>query len=168
MLSNRRSSMMIKASPDTREESFVAGILHDVGRLILFRTDPDMFSAFHSGGSQVTDLDREREFFGVDHQELGAMLAEQWNFPQVLIDVIANHHTPDKAADNQMLVAAVNNADIICHALGIGDSGNYFVNAFYPESWQTLGITDDRLYSVLTRSLDEIRESEKFMQQLRN
>jgi HD-like signal output (HDOD) protein len=73
---------------------YTAGMLHDIGRIALMMVFPNDYAKFLSDG--VTgDLDRleaERKFCDADHCQVGEYLAESWNFPAALVDVIAHHH----------------------------------------------------------------------------
>jgi len=158
--------LLFRMDRESQQEAFVSGILHDIGRLIYMKIDPDMFMRFYFEMSGVTDLDAENEYFGVDHQRIGEKLAEKWNFPKAIIIVIANHHTPNKAEHHKLLLSAVNIADMLCHALQIGNSGNYYVSKFYPEAWKTLQLSYNELDKILRRALNEIEESENTLIQL--
>jgi putative nucleotidyltransferase with HDIG domain len=78
------------------DQTYAAGLLHDIGRLALLVKHPqsyaDLLSVETNDRSNV--LDAERELFNVDHCEAGAWLAEKWNFPKLLAQVVARHHDP--------------------------------------------------------------------------
>lgn len=152
---------------DTRQAAFVSGVLHDIGRLVYMKMMPDTFITFYSELSMVTDLEAEVKFFGIDHQETGKALAQKWNFPESVTAVIANHHNPDAVESYALMVSAVNIADILSHALQIGDSGNYYVSEFNLGAWKRIGLTPDDLEGILKKALDEIDQSEKVVAQLR-
>ncbi|MCK4657543.1 MAG: HDOD domain-containing protein [candidate division Zixibacteria bacterium] len=152
---------------DTKQAAFVSGVLHDIGRLVYMKIMPDTFVTFYTELSMVTDLEAEVKFFGIDHQETGRALAQKWNFPESVTTVIANHHNPDAVENHGLLVSAVNIADILCHALQIGDSGNYYVSEFNLGAWKRIGLIPEDLEGILKKALDEIDESEKVVAQLR-
>lgn len=99
------------------DEAFLAGMIHDMGILVLLQTSPERLAqvcdkAKTTGGSFC---EIEREMIGVDHQQLGAALAEHWKFPRSCQIVAANHHQPTTLADaNRRLVTIVYAADTIC------------------------------------------------------
>ncbi len=152
---------------DTKQAAFVSGVLHDIGRLVYMKIMPDTFATFYTELSMVTDLEAEVKFFGIDHQETGRALAQKWNFPESVTAVIANHHNPDAVENHSLLVSAVNIADILGHALQIGDSGNYYVSEFNSEAWKKIGLAPDDLEGILRKALNEIDESEKVVAQLK-
>ena len=73
------------------EEVFTAGLLHDVGRVILTLRFQDRYAAVAAGPAAEL-IAREREAFGVDHAKAGAWLAEAWELPVVIAETAARHH----------------------------------------------------------------------------
>jgi putative nucleotidyltransferase with HDIG domain len=95
------------------EEAFLAGLVHDMGVVIL-----DQF--FHDGFRRAADLvtgmtmplvDAEREIFGRDHAFVGRQLARRWNFPASVAEAIGCHHAPGRARLNPTLTAIVHVSD---------------------------------------------------------
>ncbi len=89
------SQMLLKkAGQKESHELFTAALLHDIGKLVIDSFIADdfeaIFSLMHEEGFGFVEA--EKEFFGIDHAELGGMIAQNWNFPQSLIDAINNHH----------------------------------------------------------------------------
>ncbi|MCB6184595.1 HDOD domain-containing protein [Leeia sp. TBRC 13508] len=81
-----------------KEISFVAGLLHDVGTLVLFTEFPDQFvSLVHEECHGPGILAKEQSFFGFDHTELGSQLALNWHFPEPIIQAIKSHHVGEAA-----------------------------------------------------------------------
>ena len=79
------------------EEVFTAGLLHDVGRVVLtLRFRQEYASA--SAGPNGELIERERAAFGVDHSQAGAWLAEAWQLPVAIAETVAQHHQPLAAA----------------------------------------------------------------------
>lgn len=77
------------------EEAFLAGLLHDVGKLVLLDRFPEKFAAVVSG-SEVTGasaLEAEVKQFGFSHANVGAMLLNKWLFPPHLVETAGMHHT---------------------------------------------------------------------------
>lgn len=145
---------------DTRNEAFICGVLHDIGRLLFAKMDPERYARFFDSCSSFADLDNETRWFGVDHQKLGYMLAQKWNFPAKIATAIAYHHTPDESPESPPLIAAIHIANVTCHALNLGHSGSEYVAHFSPSAWQLLNLDKGCYEQVLRRSLDEIGETE--------
>lgn len=102
------------------EESFVVGLIHDIGRLILFQNFPEEFKYFNLiEKDSINTLKEERDYFGMDHGEIGSKIGINWNLPQKIIDAIHYHHKPNMVPQNQV-VYIVNLAESI--AVYIHDS----------------------------------------------
>jgi putative nucleotidyltransferase with HDIG domain len=104
------------------EEAFVAGLLHDVGKVVLSDSLGDAFDELtHAAQSARCPLsDSERDMLGFDHADLGARIAATWGFPERLVEVIGLHHRPEEAGTAADLAACVALADTVAHALAGG------------------------------------------------
>jgi len=75
------------------EEAFVAGLLHDLGHLLLIKAMPEVQIGLLSEHAYDPDLTKkERDLYGLDHAELGEMIARKWNLPEAFQSAIGNHH----------------------------------------------------------------------------
>ena len=144
-------------SSEVRNEAFVCGVMHDIGRLLLMRIDPDKYVSFYDKGESVSVLEKESSWFGADHQYAGQLLAQKWNFPNSFISAISHHHDPDQSESNQLLVSAIHIADLICHALNLGRSGNEFVSMFSQSAWQRMEIDSKLLGRIIREALEKIK-----------
>ncbi len=82
-----------RLSNELAEEAFTAGILHDIGKLVLLTADPEAFeqACFGAFAEEVSLHESEKRIFGVSHAEIGAYLAFKWGLPQPLVEIIAFH-----------------------------------------------------------------------------
>jgi putative nucleotidyltransferase with HDIG domain len=135
------------------ERFFVAGLLHDIGRLILVQNLPEQyFQIFrHVRREELFLFTAEEEVFGADHSHIGAALARHWNLPERLAAMIGYHHFPAKQA-SFVEAAIINLADIIVNALEIGNSGEFFVPVIEPEVCQRLNLDKDILQSIASET----------------
>lgn len=102
----------------SRSEAFTAGLLHDVGRLVLAAGDPGRYrQVIELVRHGVPAVEAEVSVFGVDHMEWGSHLAQEWGFPEEITDVIADHHVGSQRG----LSWAVARAREVARGLGIGD-----------------------------------------------
>jgi HD-like signal output (HDOD) protein len=84
---------------ESADDAYVAGLIHDLGRLFLlayFGGEAFQVGRLVAGG--MTLQEAEREHLGIDHQEIGRMVARRWNLPESLQEIAGNHH-PRHAAD---------------------------------------------------------------------
>ncbi|HEY8748392.1 MAG TPA: HDOD domain-containing protein [Tepidisphaeraceae bacterium] len=102
---------------DLPDEAFLAGMIHDVGILLSLQVYPEKLREVCTAAQARTAsfCDLERHFIGVDHQQLGMALAEQWKFPRACQLVAGYHHQPERLADQtRFLVSIVYVADTLC------------------------------------------------------
>ena len=126
-------------------EAFAAGILHDIGKLILSQYFTDEF-----GG--VLELARdeniyigkaEEQVLGVTHTEIGHWLAEKWNLPDKLVAAIAYHHAPGRLKRDAELPSLIHLADFLCRREKIGDGGGTRLPNLDPAALRAFGIHEE-------------------------
>ncbi len=158
--------LLARADKQTQDEGFICGIMHDIGRLIQAQFDEETFESLFKQELRATHLTDEQEYFGIDHQHLGGMLATKWNFPEAIIKGISNHHTPLAAGQHKLLASAVSIADLICHGMRIGNSSMYYINSFYPESWEMLKIDFDELKGIILKATEEFDSTASILDEM--
>lgn len=124
------------------ERFFVAGLLHDIGRPIMFTHAPAEAARALTESRQTGQLlfTVEQRAFGFHHGVVGALLLERWRLPGMLVDAAAWHHTPRLASKFPLEAAVVHVADLIANGLELGTSGEPNVPAFETTAWDSLGI----------------------------
>lgn len=149
------------------ESFFVGGMLHDLGRLVLFARMPNECIQIlkYCRSQKQLMLPAEREIFGYDHTDVGQELFRAWNLPGSLEEVAGCHHVPQKATSSVLLVSIVHLADILVHALNLGDSGEPFVPEFSPFAWAQYGRPPAVLGSIYN---DIERQYRDFLENLNN
>jgi len=123
--------------------AFTVGLLHDIGRLALA-------SAFATAHAEVerwrreqdcpTD-DAERAVLGIDHAEVGGLIAGHWNFSPAIVDAIREHHAPPATA-GLTLTGIAHVADAIAHALGLAGDADEAVPDLALPIWAACGLND--------------------------
>jgi putative nucleotidyltransferase with HDIG domain len=96
------------------DDAFTAGLIHDVGKLILNAHILDrktVFDKYIKNNDQKL-LNAERKLLGLDHAKIAAKVCEKWNFPETIYTAIGYHHDPDKFKTNE-LACIINVADEI-------------------------------------------------------
>jgi putative nucleotidyltransferase with HDIG domain len=143
------------------EQFFVAGILHDIGRLIILEKAPEkaeeIFQRVTSSDEMVYQA--ERAVLGFDHAAVGSSLVQNWKLPLSLEQIIGFHHAPELATRYKVETAIVHLADAIVHAMQIGSSGEQSVPEVDEEAWESLGLSLDvlpRLFDMVDRQSNEV------------
>jgi HD-like signal output (HDOD) protein len=147
------------------ERFFAAGIVHDIGRLIIYKKMPETAREMIVRCKENRELLYlvEKEVIGFDHSDLGRVLVQYWNLPPSLEEVVAYHHSPRQARRYPIETAVVHIADIIAHAMQFGNSGERYIPNMDENAWELIGIPT----SVLSPTLDQLeREVNDVVQSL--
>ena len=108
------------------ESAFLAGMLHDVGKIVLDRYFVDYYKEVLNIVSDGTTLivDAEMEVLGVTHADIGAVLAAEWKFSNAFLNTIKYHHRPGDTAKYKRLVCLIHLADGLTREIGFGSGGD--------------------------------------------
>ncbi|MEI8156506.1 MAG: HDOD domain-containing protein [Burkholderiales bacterium] len=130
-------------------DCFIAGLLHDFGKVVLAQYMPIEFrDALAVSQQQGTSLHLAlRDTLGVDHAVVGAMLVEKWRFAPHLVETIRYQYGPE-LADSDM-IACVFGANQISKSLNFGFAGNLLVEEFPPAICKRLGGTREEVIAAL-------------------
>jgi len=149
--------------PGLAEEAFLAGLMHDIGKLVLNLRVPEEFDEIVQ---QVYNENKpfsstEKEILGFDHAEVGARLVNKWNLSPVLEETILNHHNPQAMTADNPLLLYLDLGNKVCHKLGIGfydepdlDINNCPANSILglpPETFDTVAV---RLQETLETEME--------------
>jgi putative nucleotidyltransferase with HDIG domain len=101
---------------------FTAALVHDIGKIPMSEFVADSFPALQElvEEGHASFEEAEQAILGVDHAEIGALIARQWRFPETIADCIRWHHHPDKAPTSTPSIDLVHAADAICMLEGLG------------------------------------------------
>lgn len=133
------------------ETLFVAGLLHDIGRLVLFKEKAAaMQEALESNQNSDTPLYvAEKEVLGFSHSKLGGMLLTEWRLPKRLIDTTTYHHRPLLSREYQVETSIVHIADIVAHSLELGSSGERYTQPLDTKAWEKLQLEETHIPTLI-------------------
>lgn len=151
-------------------EAFAAGILHDIGRLILSQYFPAEFAEVMKvmREEDVYIGEAEEQVLGVTHADVGSWLAERWNLPDQLERAIAMHHTPGRVEGPAELPSLIHLSDFLCRRQKIGSGGGDKMPKLDPAALRAFGIHEEpmaalkRIFSYGDELQAEMERAEAF------
>src|SRR3989338_5630052 len=147
------------------EAVFTAGLLHDIGELIIFNRLPEQAKeSLLLVLDQVDDLpvyQAERQIISIDHAQVGGELARQWGLPPLLEECIACHHSIAEAKRYPREVALVHLANILAQMAEVDTLALEDVSSVDTLAWQITGLGEDVIELVVREAQEEIVEAEK-------
>jgi putative nucleotidyltransferase with HDIG domain len=119
----------------TDDSDYVAGLVHDVGKIVMAATFPDHFLEIQRRVQLESRslLEVEAEVLGIQHTELGALYLQNHNLPDIMIETARYHHEPERAGQHVHIIAAVQIANLLVRHAKIGNSGE--TSVVTPEIW---------------------------------
>ncbi len=134
---------------------YMAGLLHDIGFLLLGHLFPVPFDRLNQALKQPSCRhlrDLEHDTIGVSHTELGRWLIDAWELPQEVAEAVSEHHNPDYSGDYAVYANLVYIANALLLRHGIGDGGSEVIPA---EMLQRYGLDEAQLEEALSAVLND-------------
>lgn len=163
------AQILSKKSNKTNSESiFIAGLLHDIGQLLMFNQMPEKsheaILLLMEGTEELETFEAERHVFGFDHTQVGSALIENWKLPPVLQECVEFHHEPQNAKNFKAEVAMINIANAVAVMADFDSMSPEdeipMINAL---SWELTGLTKDDLPEAIKKAQNEIHEIESVL-----
>ncbi|MEJ1959867.1 MAG: HDOD domain-containing protein [Nitrosomonadales bacterium] len=149
------------------EAVFTAGLLHDIGKLVIFNRLPELsresLSIVRDSGDGLPVYQAERQTMGFDHAQVGGELARQWHLPPLLQDCITYHHDIRQAQYCPRETAIVHIANILAKMVEVDTLDLADVPPIDPHAWEITGLDAER---VIESTLHDLREEIDEAQQL--
>ena len=154
-----------KAGMKNPEEVFVGGLLHDIGKVVLYVKWPDVGQqiTLATKDSSRSLMDTERELFDVTHADVGGWLATAWHLPTSLREPILHHHMPSAAQEATLQTAIVHVADVLVKGLACGNPGDDLVPPLSRQAWDLVGLNAQSLAQCLAQATEEFQTIDDYL-----
>ena len=154
-----------KAALKNPEEVFVAGLLHDIGKVVLYVKWPDVGRQITTAARQSAHslMESEQKLFDVTHADVGGWLAADWHLPTSLREPILYHHTPAADQGAQLQTAIVHVADILVKGLACGNPGDELVPPLARQAWDLVGLDEHSLAQCLAKATEEFQTIDDYL-----
>lgn len=144
------------------DEIFLAGLLHDIGYMVLNQIDTERSDQLHARYASDTERpwqEIEQEMLEVTHGELGAALARHWDLPDSIEAVLRYHHSPEEegALVGQPLVSMVHLAEKIVPEYGTLKNQEFAISV---EEWESFGINPERADELCEKIKEQLAASQ--------
>ncbi len=134
-----------------KEEAYLAGLMHDVGKAALLLRSPalmrEIMQEVYNDGAYFYEVEQRK--LGFTHADLGRMIADKWCFALDIEDSITNHHQPSLARSAPELTQIVSMANSICHKLEVGPTRKPDLDISEMESAKALGLSRTSIDKIL-------------------
>ncbi|MCH8978877.1 MAG: HDOD domain-containing protein [Armatimonadetes bacterium] len=149
--------------PFKAEELYCAGMMHDVGMLVM---DRFMSREFQSALDLCRESGRplyeiEREIQGYDHAEIGGLLATNWSLSKIIMHGIRYHHDPALDGDFYETTCVIAVADAVAHQCGYTNNVNNAVYEIDEEAAEAIGLKTEQLDTIKTVVISEVNRAQE-------
>lgn len=145
------------------EESFLCGLLHDIGKLLLFRHDENAYREIAAEEDEHARLQKETEMHGYNHAQIGALVIRRWNLPDEIGHVINHHHWPSEAGQSIFLTRAINVADELAHSKGLTGDPEVDEKLFNSESVAALRLSSEQIKEIWVKTQTSVSEMSQIL-----
>ena len=149
------------------EEAYIAGMVHDIGKIVLNDYVRFGYSIIIRlvEEEQLPFTDAEKQVLGFDHAQVGELVIEQWNLPEIYMYTTSNHHSPaalpEDMQEYRLVVDVVHVANAICSMLGAGIGADGLQYSLSEESLARIGVTNlEETMSSVVDLLAQIEEED--------
>lgn len=142
-------SLCGKIGKHFKENEFIGGLLHDIGKLAMIQYDAQKYKKVVEQvlNNDLSDIEAEMDVYGVSHIEVGTEIARLWKLPEELTTIITHHTHPSESPKNKELVSIVRMSDLLCEMW----------NADFYEGIKSLDLSNDESWNILQESYPELK-----------
>ncbi len=139
----REIAMLVEDS--SPERFYLAGMLHDIGSLVIFNLLPDASKEVIAKCRESNNplYQEETKLIGFNHMDVGSRLLNAWKLPENLVAAAANHHEPFQGKEFSFEGGVIHLADSVAHILEMGDSGEPYIPMMYKKVLDELKLEEN-------------------------
>ncbi|MBW1721254.1 MAG: HDOD domain-containing protein [Deltaproteobacteria bacterium] len=144
---------------------FTSALVKDIGKVILNQYVADSYEKikFLVSKHGFSFKEAEKAVIGIDHAELGGLVAEKWNFSSKMIEIIRYHHSPSEAKESSFETCLVHLADSLCMMMGIGVGSDGLSYRFDRDAAEQLGFSERDFQEIIAGFGEKIQKVEELI-----
>jgi HD-like signal output (HDOD) protein len=141
-----------------REEAYIAGLLHDIGKLVFDRYLSDNYQDVieFSTTNEVPFVEAEARILGYDHAQIGGLVIASWELPARFVESVSVHHAPSAAKDFPERAYIVHMANAFTLTLGMDVGGDGLMSMVEAEAVTALNLDADKIERVLAEMAEAV------------
>ena len=142
------------------ESFFVAGILHDIGSLLIYSKMGEQAVEVmgYIREHKCTLHEAEKKCLGFTHTQVGGYLLKQWTLPKNLIESVYYHHNPMSSRSYPSFASTIHLADTVATAMKLGEGGEYYVPNLDQKAWEKVGLDDDAFNQIIPVVMKQFKD----------
>ena len=144
---------------------FTAALLKDIGKTVMDKYVKNAYKKIYNLviNENFSFMEAEKKVIGVDHAELGGMMAHIWKFSPKMVMIITNHHLSreDTVKDKDTIVVYI--ADCICMMMGMGVGADGMAYRFHQQAIEQIGISADDIVTIIANVIPQMKEVAKLL-----
>ena len=150
---------------DNKHLIFTAALLKDIGKVVLSQYVADSIEQIRLmvSSGDLSFREAEKAVIGIDHAELGAMVAEKWGFSEKMVKIIRNHHLCGESSDDDVETCIVYLSDVLCMMMGIGVGCDGLSYRFHREVVERMGFSDMDFQMIMAGFGEKFHEVEELV-----
>ena len=154
-----------KRKMDNSHLVFTAALLKDIGKVVLSQYVADSFEKINLLVTQYgySFMEAEKAVIGIDHAELGGMVAEKWGYSPKMVEIIRSHHLTDESTEFDLETSIVYLADTLCMMIGVGVGSDGLAYRFRKDVIDKLGFSDRDFQEVMAGFGEKLRKVEELI-----
>jgi len=150
---------------ENKNTIFTSALIKDIGKIVLekhvLRSSKKIKKLVEN--KELSFLEAEKKTFGIDHAELGALMAQMWKFTPRMVKIIRHHHLSDEAMIKNKEIAAVYLSDCICMMIGVGVGSDGLAYRFKNQVINKLDMKADDIAMIIAQFGIDMREIEELL-----
>ena len=148
------------------EEYFAAGLMHDIGRIVINNFFPEEMKKIQEMISEkkYSILDVEKNVLGLTHEEIGIAIGKKWQFENNFLYAVGRHHNPVTTGSSSIYSMIVSVAETSVRILDLGNFNEGIIEPVSNEVWRVLGLDQDIVLNEISSLESEIQKARSFLQ----